>query len=241
MKIKTSLLVGLGALIISSSGFTVKVLEECNSLFPFRENVSYELSNYNAKGKLQSKSAYQVLSISDVAGGKEATLHNEIKDEKDKLIGSSDFTIRCQGNMFFMDMKRFISPEMTSAYKGMDLQMEGDFLQYPSQLNAGDKLPDGNLKMKVLNQGQAFADMDVKMTNRIVKGQEMVKVPAGSFNATLVEYDFESATRMMNMKMPSIKMHVKEWLAPRNGIVRSEVLDKNGKMTSYSELTSMKN
>lgn len=241
MKIKSSLLVGLSALVIGSSGFIAKALENCDSLFPMREGVSYELSNYNAKGKLQSKSAYQILSMSDVDGGKEATLHNDVKDEKDKVISSSDFTVRCKGSIFYMDMKRFISPEMTSAYKGMDLQMEGDFLQYPSEMKTGDKLPDGNLKMKVLNQGQAFADMDVKMTNRIVKGTEAVKVPAGAFNATVVEYDFESATKMMNMNLPAMKMHVKEWLVPRNGIVRSEVLDKNGKMTSYSELTSMKN
>jgi hypothetical protein len=241
MKIKSSLLLGLSALVIGSSGFISKVLENCESLFPMREGVSYELSNYNAKGKFQSKSAYQILSMSDVDGGKEATLHNDVKDEKDQIISSADFTVRCKGTIFYMDMKRFVSPEMTSAYKGMDVQMEGDFLQYPSAMKAGDKLPDGNLKMKVLNKGQAFADMDMKMTNRIVKGTEAVKVPAGSFNATLVEYDFESSTKMMNMSLPAMTMHVKEWLVYRNGIVRSEVQDKNGKMTSYSELTNIKN
>jgi hypothetical protein len=47
-----------------------------------------------------------------------------------------------------MDMESFISQQSKDAYKDMDLKIEGNTLDYPSDMEAGDKLADGTVTMK---------------------------------------------------------------------------------------------
>ena len=76
--------------------------------------------------------------------------------------------------------------------------------------------------------------LSINITNRKIEGKETITTPAGSYDCFKMTYDIESKT-VMTVKMKGI-----DWFAENVGTVRSESLDKNGKLQGYTVLESIK-
>lgn len=74
--------------------------------------------------------------------------------------------------------------------------------------------------------------MNVMMTDRKITGKESITTPAGTFDCYILTYKMDTKMAL------NISTSGKQWLAPKVGIVRDEVYNKSGKLTSYSELTA---
>jgi hypothetical protein len=156
-----------------------------------------------------------------------------IFDDKDDELSRSEVEVGCVDGVFKIDMSEYLS-EMLQAYQTMEVEMEGDNLEFPSNISPGDELPDGNINIKVSSSGVTVMNMDVIIQNRKVEGKEKVTTEAGTFDCYKISYETLSKTRMVSTSIKGI-----EWIAEGIGVVKSESYNRKGKLTAYSLLTRL--
>jgi len=201
----------------------------CEAYYPFQVGVTFEITNYNKKGKKESVINYEVLSIENNV----ATIQTYVYDAKDKEINNSSYNVTCDGNKISIDFKSIINAEMFKQYKDMDMDITGTNVELPNDLQVGQTLKDAHMNMAI-NMGGMTMNMRVDMSNRKVDKKESITTPAGTFDCFALSYDNETK---MGLKM---QFKIKEWISEGVGVVRSESYNKNGKLMGYSELTSFK-
>lgn len=212
--------------------------QPCSTYFLFQQGAEFELQTFDAKDKPTGRIVYKILDVSDQGGVTEARVRMEPFDKKDKPGSAVEYTAQCRDGNFYVEMRRFLDPDMMKAYKDMEVRAEASYLEVPGTLSVGSTLPDGSLEADVLNGEQTMANVMVAVTNRKVEAMEPVTTPAGSFEAYKISSDLELGTRTFGIKMPSMKMSTAEWYAKDVGVVRSETYRK-GKLVGYSVLTRL--
>ena len=95
------------------------------------------METYNHKNKFQSKSVQQVTDTKSTDDGYAGRMVGEIFDDKEKSIGKLDYELKCAGDNFYVSMNSMLSNEQMKAYTDMDVSVDGDFLELPSNLSAG--------------------------------------------------------------------------------------------------------
>ena len=209
-------------------GFVTSVhSQDCSKYFPMDEGAKFQITNYDKKDKVSGIMDYVVKEVS----GNTATMFYEMKDEKGKILNSSEYGVTCTDEGLKIDFSSLMSPEVMGQYKDMEVEMSGTDLLYPNNLSSGQSLPDANVLMTV-----KMPPMNMKMhmdfINRKVEGKESVSTPAGTFDCYVITYDNESK---MGIK---IKYSSKLWLSQGYGMVKQETYNKKGKLVSKSVLTS---
>ncbi len=209
--------------------------QKCNEYFPLEDGTSWVLESFNQKNKFQSKSVQKVQDTRSVDGGFEGRMTGEVIDNKDKVISKIDYQLKCDGDYFYVSMNSMLSPEQMGAYEDMDIEVDGDFLELPSNMEAGMPLKDAAITVKVTNSGVPIMTMTVEIYDRKVEGFESITTPAGTFDCVKISF---SARTQMGKAIP-IKVNTSgaEWFAKGTGLVRSESYDKKNKLVGYSLLT----
>lgn len=208
--------------------------QECQPYYMVEKGAVREMSSYDKKDKLTGTSIQTVKDIT-VAGNKtEWTIGSVSKDEKGKELSSGDLHMSCEDGVFKMDMKNFIDEATLKSFEGMEVTMDATDLDYPAVLSPGQALPDGNITIRVTNQGMAIMTMIVKIYDRKVEAAENMTTPAGTFTCYKLTSTIETKT------MFTVIAKSTDWIAAKVGPVRSETHDKDGKLMSYMVLTSMK-
>jgi hypothetical protein len=136
-------------------------------------------------------------------------------------------------------MSSMLSNEQMQAYEGMDVVVDGDFLELPSNLSAGMDLKNANIEVKVTNSGVPIMTMNMEVYDRKVEGFENVTTPAGTFDC--VKISFKARTKMGRAIPIKVEISGAEWFAKDTGLVRSESYDKKNKLTGYTILTEFSN
>jgi len=198
---------------------------------PFKEGLSYELTNYNKKGKMLSANRNKVTSLTSTGEGLKAVVETETLDKKGETMSKGSFGMECKGGAIYIDMSSMLDPHTMAGFSTMEAEISGDALQIPSDLAAGQTLPDGTMEMKVNTGGLRMMTIRLAITDRKAEAEETLTTPAGSFDCIKISQNTE-------MKMV-IKMKYKtlSWYAMGVGIVRTENYNSKGKLMSYSELT----
>lgn len=200
----------------------------CNAYYPFEEGVTFEITNYNKKGKKEGAVSYEVTNIDNNV----ATLKTKIFDEKGKEITTTSYQVTCEGNNISIDFKSLMSPDLFSQYKDMDVDMTGTNIEFPKELEVGQTLKDANMNMDI-NMSGIKMNMSINMINRTVDSKESITTPAGTYDCFVLSYNSE-------MKMGvTHSFAFKEWIAEGIGLVKNETYDKKGKLMAYSELTKL--
>jgi len=224
---KTKIIILIGLYFIS---FTSVSQDACKTYYPLEEGVKFEMTTYNKKGKKEGVVNYKVTDIDNDT----ATIETIIYDEKGKEIITSNYQILCEGDKISIDFKSMISPEMFKQYKDMDMDITGNNIELPNDLQIGQTLKDARMNMAI-NMGGITMNMSVDILNRKVNNKESITTPAGTFECYALSYDSEIK---MGFKM---KFIIKEWIAEGVGVVKSETYNKKGKLMGYSELTKFSN
>jgi len=129
-------------------------------------------------------------------------------------------------NLFF-DQKRL------EAYKDMDIQVDAEYLEFPSNMKKGDELKDGIMTVTVSTSVMTIANIKVEISERLVDGIEKITTPAGTFTCTKISYNVFTKVGFVK-----VSTNVTEWYAKGVGIVKSESYNKkNGKYLGKSVLT----
>jgi hypothetical protein len=124
--------------------------------------------------------------------------------------------------------------------KDMDISMEASFVEIPSDLSAGQSLPDGKIVIKMSQKGtsEVFSTTTITITNRKVEGKQSVTTPAGTFDTWKISSTMKMETVLtMGMKMPGATVNSVEYYNKEAGTVKTEQLNKKGEVETYSLLT----
>ena len=208
--------------------------QDCNIYFPNEKGTVVETTSYTKKDKVTSVLKQTVLEKTQTAGVTTIKIKNEVTDEKSDVVNSSEYTIKCEGGQFYIDMESYLNQEQMSAYKGMQVDVDADDLTIPSNLQVGQKLNDGRVTAEIKNPaGIKMFTMNVDIKNRKVDAFEKITTSAGTFDCVKISYDME-------MKMLfTIKASAIQWFAKDVGIVKQENYNKKGKLESYSLITKI--
>ncbi|WP_235835935.1 TapB family protein [Cognatitamlana onchidii] len=200
----------------------------CNAYYPFEKGTKFEITNFNKKGKKEGVVRYQVSNVENNV----ATLATQILDAKGKELTSTSYNVTCQGDLISIDFKSLMNPELLTKYGDLEVDMTGNNIEFPNNLEVGQALKDANMNM-VINMGGMNMNMTINMIDRKVISKESVTTPAGTFDCFVLSYASE------------IKMGVtysftsKEWIAKGVGLVKNETYNNKGSLMSYSELTNL--
>jgi hypothetical protein len=226
------------SIVTLAAGSAFTMLSDCGTFEQFNKGVTYTMSNYNDKGKLESTVDGNVIEVVKTATSTSATIDVVTKDGKGKDLGKGQYKVSCTGGKFSMDMENFISQQSKDAYKDMDLKIEGNTLDYPNDMKAGDKLADGTVTMRVLDKksGNEISTTIINIKDRKVEAVENKTTPAGTWECYKITYTSEFVSKVGTMTLPIKPRTTTEWFSFKVGTVRTESF-KNGKSEGYSELT----
>ena len=216
---------------ISSTG---KIDDNCRAYFPMEKGSTFEITHFSAKDKKMSKVAYEVLDKIESGSSVTSTIKMTSFDKKDQKGMDGEFQVKCENGIFKMDMRSVMSGAQMQQFEGMedmDIEVNSEDLELPSNMNIGDKLKDGSLTITVSGGAMTMFNSTTDITNRKVEAIETVTTSAGTFECYVISSNINSKMGFVKMQLTS-----KDWIAEGVGMVRQESY-KNGKLQGYSELT----
>jgi hypothetical protein len=205
---------------------------QCNEMFDYQEGTSWQWTNYDKKGKFMGKSMQKIEELNKLSNGFEVTISVVQSDNKGEQVGPFSMDMACKDGVVYFDMKKFVPDEYLNDPEGeATVEVNGDNLEMPINMKAGDYLKDASVSMKIGGSGSPMGiNMTVDIFNRKVESEEKLNTPAGEFDCFVI-------TQSMKTKMMiSMQMESKEWYSPGIGMVKSESY-KKGKLMSYAILT----
>lgn len=210
--------------------------QSCHSYYPLDKGTRWVMESYDKESKYVSKSIQTVKETSTDADGMYiAEMQVELLDKKDLEIGGMSYEVKCLDGNFFISMDSFLNPEQMSAYQEMEVEIDGDFIELPSDLEPGMILPDAAIEIKIQSNGIAVMTMTIEIFDRQVEKYESITTPAGTFDCTKITY---SSRSKMGEAIPiNVTGSGAEWLAKETGSVKTEQYDKKQNMMSYTLLS----
>ena len=194
---------------------------------------NFEMTSYSAKGKPEGRTKNRVLERVEADGTVTWRVSTEVFDKKDEKTAEIEYRLRCEDDVFYIDMENLLDAEFYDQYGSMEFTAQGDFLDFPKNLSPGQQLGDGELNVGVSTGGVTMMNMRMQVKNRQVEAAESITVPAGTFDCYRISYDVE--TKML----VNVKLRVVEWFSKGFGVIRSQTFSKNGKLKGYTELTKL--
>jgi len=193
-----------------------------------------ETTMYNTKDKVEGKVTYEVLSKTVDGDNMTVTVKSTSFDKKNEEVFTGEMEMACLDGVFVIDMKNYLDPASMSGMGEMEMAMDATNLEIPADLQVGQTLPDGSIKVDFDTGGVSVMGMTMYITDRKVEAMEDITTPAGTFTCFLISQTFEMKTIM------KIVSTSKEWYALYVGVVKSETYNKKGKLTGYTLLTDYK-
>ena len=212
--------------------------QDCGFYIPLEVGKGMQFQNFNNRDRLQSSQDVIVKSIERKDGMLTAVMNTTAYDQRNREQHQAAFNVSCSGNELSIDLQSVLDPNMLAGFKGMEIQMESSGMIIPTNLSAGQSLPDAQLNMKVLTGNVTFSDITLSISNRKVESRETIEVPAGTFDCFKVSYDLEIVTRTMGIPITARSKTI-EYHAAGQGVVRSENYDSRDRMQGYTVLSKV--
>jgi hypothetical protein len=193
---------------------------QCHPYFAIKEGVKSTYDFYNAKDKLASRSINEFKNVSDTGGKLSATMLVQIIDpKKGDVLTSSESEWTCEGGVvrFSMDAINISGTDMSAA--GMDVTVEGDEMDIPSDLKPGQTLNDVSYHITMKLSGINVMNRNFFIKNRKVEKEESITTPAGTFNCIKISYTTESSGKSGGMSKPMV---TSIWYSKDVGMIKVE-------------------
>jgi hypothetical protein len=207
--------------------------QDCDFYYPEMKGVELIYKNFDKKSKLTGTSAQQVTEYSKTANGATAIILVKTTDDKGKNPSESELHVKCEGGIFYFDMDGYLNQQSMKGMEGMEIKIEHDNLQMPSNLKVGDKLKDGWVKMTIGANGMIIMTMEVTVTNRVVEKEESLTTEAGTFNCIKMSQTVISKVPM------KIETKSSQWLTKGTGIIKTESYASDGSILSSTVLSQI--
>jgi hypothetical protein len=193
--------------------------QSCGSYFPMTSQ-TYEFKLSQGDGDLMGSYIYEVI----VKGSGKATLTRYQLRKNGKVLDYGvPHTLSCDSRGALLIPDSTMIPYMSIGK-----------VIFPEMIDVGQTLPETNTnyffdKRKPEKKMGFVATKNIKVTKK-----ESVTVPAGTFEAFLIEYD----RTIGQMLMGNITTQMKEWYVPGKGLIKMESY-MSGKLKTKAELMSV--
>lgn len=224
----------ISTLIVSCCAFVPLQAYDCKIFIPADKGVTYVQTHYNKRDK---PTTIIKQTLKDVQTSGEQTvfkIDQVVTDKNGKKPNENSYQFKCIGGVFHVDMKLFLNQPQMEAYRNMDMTIDADDLEMPSNSTAGATLKNGRVTAKI-NMGVPLT-ITVEVTDRKVQGEEQVTTPAGTFTAIKLQESVKLKFGIMKMEYCTVT-----WYSENNGVVKQEVFEDAtlAKRTGRSELTAI--
>jgi hypothetical protein len=211
--------------------YSLSKAQTCSTNNYFKKGAEFEVTNFDNKNKVISKSKSRVLDIKSSGNTTEANVETKSFNAKGKEQMGTNVIVKCNNNSISMSMKGLINAEQMAGLKDMEMKIDETYLDYPSSLNIGNNLKDGNFKADMYTGGTKLMTMNLSVSDRKVVAKEEIETTAGKIACYKINYKGNIKT------IVSMTYDVSEWYSPKYGVVKTETY-KNGKSMGYSILTN---
>jgi hypothetical protein len=208
--------------------------DECNTWYPMKVGETRTYTQYDAKDKVTGSSTQKVIAARSLEGGLSVTMGVETKSKDADTAISGQFTVTCQNGQYSVSMDNMLDPKLLAAYEGMEVVIDADQMELPTNITVGQKLKDASITAKVLSNGMSMFSITINVTNRTIAAMEDVTTSAGTFSCYRLNYDVESKVAFIKTKATG-----SEWYAKKTGLVKTATYDKKGKLEAYTLLTAI--
>lgn len=220
-------------LILAAVYSTQAIGQNCAIYFPSKLGAVTELTSYDKKDKVTGINRTTIKERTELTSGVSLNVESVSLDAKGQQLSSGTYTVKCENGVFYLDMKSMLAG-MAGQNGSGDATVTANNLEIPANPKVGDVLNDGNVTMTMNTGGPFSMSTTINIKNRKVEGFEDITTTAGTFSCMKISYDVE-----MDMIVKS-KTKAIQWLSKDAGTVKSQSLDLNGNVLSYTLLTSKK-
>jgi hypothetical protein len=202
-------------LLISLTGLTQK----CGYYY-FQNNKTVTMGIFNKRGSQEGRMVYKILEVKRQGGAVTARINSAFYDKKDNPTAESSGHMRCTGGVLYLDMRFALQPGQGAQTQETEATASGDFLEYPSVMEVGQNLKDGNFDMEVKMGNGIMSRVKMDITNRRVLSKESVTTPGGTWEAYKIGYHAKTVVNI-GIAIP-FNTESTEWFVPDFGVVKSE-------------------
>lgn len=206
--------------------------QDCVAYIPHEEGTKLEITSYDKKGNVTSVATQEITKVEIVGNTTTFVVHQKVTDVNGEEPIEGDLTFKCVDNVFYVDMSSFMSNEQMESFEGMDMEVEMDEIDIPSNYTPGQQLKDGKITMKLVGDSPIPMNFTVEVVNRKVEGKEKITTSAGTFDCIKISQDIISKMGF------TIRMNSVEWYAEGIGAVKTETYKKD-KLIGSTELTKI--
>jgi hypothetical protein len=209
---------------------------QCNAFFPMKENIKHVYDHYDKKEKLSLRTTQTLKDVSGSGNSMKATMVQEIIDvKKDKVTATSESEWTCDGGTLHFHVNNMtVDGQETNAASGMKMDITGDKMDLPSELEVGQTLKDITYNMKMSMNGMNLMNRSFTVKDRKVESKESVSTSAGTFDCFKLTSTFISKGGLGSGTMKTIT-----WYAKNTGMVKSETFSDKGKLMSRQVLSKI--
>ncbi len=220
--------------ILFAAGTLVRA-QDCKDYFPQKEGTILTYVSYDKKDKVTGSSEMSFRDKKQTENGMSVLFVSSFNDEKEEVLYESEVKVECKDGVLYIDASKFLDPTTMSAYETMEVEVNGNNLELPLDGPVGMQMEDGSVTAVVRSGGVKVITLSVNISNRKIAAKEKVESPAGDFDCIKYTYDMLTQISFVKVSMSAI-----EWYNPELGTIRSESYNKNGKLTGYTLLESVR-
>lgn len=218
-----------------------------NPFVPSEKGTALTYVNRDKKGNIVSRSVQTVTDVAETAEGTVITINDKTLDADGKplisdTLAMSDITVRIRisGDRVIFPMQNLdqLIAEIKESILGnndIDFTVAMDEICYPLHPQVGQQLETVHISISLTANDQQFDIIKITIKDRSITGRETVTVPAGTFDCWTVN---ETEVMKTPIGMGTTTQSV-TWYAEGIGEVKSQTLNKRGKLEESSELVSV--
>ena len=199
--------------------------QDCTNYYYMVSNSEVEMTVYNGDNAPIGKQLFKISNVKKEGGDLVSSFTSTFAGKDGKTMMSGNGTFKCNGAGLFVDMKMNM-PSSPMGQAGGSAKTSSAYLNYPSRLTIGQRLPDGSFSMDTETNGMKMK-MNYTVKGRKVAGKEKVTTPAGAWECFRITYDAVFNMNMMGKDMAMDFVAV-EWFAPGFGVVKTVNYGKDG-------------
>ncbi|NJL12177.1 MAG: DUF3108 domain-containing protein [Microscillaceae bacterium] len=218
--------------LLPTLAFQGDMANDCVFYFPTQPGHTFEITNYDVKGKVTGLARHAILSKSEAGGATVLDASVEVFENEDgqKLMAKGDYKVKCENDAFYFEFGGLSSTlnQQQQSMKDMQMKMKADYLDIPNNPSPGQSLKDGQMTVEFLMENgekmPMMGEITVNVSERKVEGMEKITTPAGTFDCVKISYNVRAKIAIMNVESRAI-----EWFCKGVGMVRSETYNKKAK------------
>lgn len=212
--------------------------QSCGMFYPMVNGTEIEITSYDTLNQPGGKSISKISDVTPTADGKIATVSMTNKNKDGVVTGTSSWSVKCNGNSVFVDMRSFVPIKSQSQLKDMTFKAEAGQLEIPQTLSVGMKLNDASVTVTSYKNGALFSTMKIVIFNRVVESQVNITTPAGTFSCYKIMQEMKTEISFNQQVIP-VDVKSAEFYADGTGLVKNEMYSKTGRLIRYGLLTKI--